>query len=80
MSEIEIQGNRTTNLRLASHTARSLHGTRHILILGREDPLRMKVMRKAHMAGLQALRAVHHLQKTTMANVTSGEAGVIWVN
>ena len=70
MTETEIQGIQTTNLRLASHTARSLFGTKYIPILGRKDPLKEKVMRMAHLAGPQAHRAVHNLQKTTMANVT----------
>ena len=34
-------------------------------------------MRMAHLAGPQVHRAVHNLQKTTMANVTSGELGVV---
>ena len=78
MAETEVQGIQTTNLRLASHTARSLYGTKYIRILGRKDPLKEKVMRRAHLAGPQVLRSVHNLQKTTMANVTSGELGVVW--
>ena len=70
MAETEVQGIQTTNLRLASHTARSLYGTKYIRILGRKDPLKEKVMRRAHLAGPQVLRSVHNLQKTTMANVT----------
>ena len=54
MAETEVQGIQTTNLRLASHTARSLYGTKYIPILGRKDPLKEKVMRKAHLAGPQA--------------------------
>ena len=77
MTETEIQGIQTTNLRLASHTARSLFGTKYIPILGRKDPLKEKVMRMAHLAGSQAHRAVHNLQKNTMANVTSGEVWVV---
>ena len=77
-AETEIQGIQTTNLRLASHTARSLYGTKYIPILGEEDPLKEKVLRKAHLAGPQVLRSVHHLQKTTMVNVTSWELGVVW--
>ena len=34
MAETEIQGIQTTNLRLASNTARSLYGTKYIPILG----------------------------------------------
>ena len=78
MAETEVQGIQTNNLRLASHTARSLYGTKYIPILGRKDPLKEKVMRRAHLAGPQVLRSLHNLQKTTMANVTSGELGAVW--
>ena len=78
MAETEIQGIQTTNLRLASHTARSLYGTKYIPILERKNPLKKKLMRKAHFTGPQVLRSVHNLQKTTMAKVTSGELGTVW--
>ena len=78
MAETEIHGIKVTNLCLARHTARSLYGTKHIPVFGKEDPIRLKIIRRAQMAGPQDLRAVHHMQKTNMANVTSWEMGVIW--
>ena len=69
-----MQGIKVTKLRLASHAARDLYGT----VLGKEDPISNKLIRMAHTSGSQEARAVHHMGKTTLANMTSGELGVIW--
>ena len=73
MALSEIHAIKVTNPCLASQTARSLYGTKHILVLGKEDPIRFKFRLRAHMAGPHNMHAVHHMQETTMANATSGE-------
>ena len=51
MSDSEIQGVKTMSLRLQSHTARELYGTRFLPVLGSEDPLQYKVKRMGHELG-----------------------------
>ena len=78
MREATIHTISVTDLRLASHTARSLFGTKHLPILGTNDPIRTKLMRRAHNVGPEGNRGTHQFGKTTLANVISGELGVIW--
>ena len=61
LAETEIHQIKVTNLRLDSQTARSLYGTKYIPVLGKEDPIKFKAMSRAHMAGPQVLRTLHHL-------------------
>ena len=49
LADAEIHRIKVTNLRLDSHTARSLYGTKYIPVLGKEDPIKFKAMRRAHM-------------------------------
>ena len=66
---------KVTNLRLASHTARALYGTKHLPVLGREDPIRIEIIRRAHTSGPLGVRTIHHYYP---GNLTSREMGVIW--
>ena len=75
MSDSEIQGVKTMSLRLQSHTARELHGTRFLPVLGSEDPLRYKVIRMGHDLGPGTNRRTHNLEKTTSANLLRGQMG-----
>ena len=78
MSDSEIQGVKTMSLRLQSHTARELYGTRFLPVLGSEDPLRYKVIRMGHELGPGTNRRTHNLEKTTSANLLRGQMGVTW--
>ena len=79
MEDIEIHSIKVTNLRLASYSARSLYGTNHLPILGTDDPIKTKFMRRAHTMGPEGTRGTHQFGKTTFANVISGEIGVKWL-
>ena len=43
MSDSLLQGVKTMSLRLQSHTAREIYGTRFLPLLGSDDPLRLKL-------------------------------------
>ena len=78
MREATIHSISVTDLRLASHTARSLFGTKHLPILGTDDPIKAKFMRRAHTMRPEGTRGTHQLGKTALANVILGYVGVIW--
>ena len=78
MEEAVIYSIKVTDLCLASHTARSLFGTKHLPILDTDDPIRAKFICRAHTLGPGGSRGTHQFGKTTLANVISGEIGVIW--
>ena len=59
MKEATIHSLMVTDLRLASHTARGLFGTKHLPILGTNDPIRAKFMRRAHILGIEAVSYTH---------------------
>ena len=78
LEEAVVHGIKVTNLRLASHTARELYGTKHLPILGVDDPIRTKFIRRAHTTDSTGSRGTHQFGKTTLANLMSGEMGIIW--
>ena len=77
-SDAEVNDIKTLELRLQSSTARSLFGTRYLPVLGSDDPLRVQLMRRAHKLNLTASKEMHHLEKTTIAHLVSGQVGVTW--
>ena len=79
-SDTVVRCIKVLELRLESSTARSLFGTKYIPVLGTDDPLRTQLMRRAHEMHSGASREIHHLEKTTIANLVSGQVGVTWKN
>ena len=74
----KVRRGHVTNLRLASHTARELYGTKHLPNLGVDDPIRAKFMLRAHTTDSTGSSGTHQFGKTTLANLMSGEMGIIW--
>ena len=66
------------SLRLQSHTAREIYGTRFLPLLGSDDPLKFTVMRWSHELGAGTDRRTHNLEKTTGSNIVRGQFGVTW--
>ena len=65
-------------MRLQSHTAREIYGTKFLPLLASNDPIRLKVIRWCHELGLGTDRRTHNLEKTTGANILRGQFGVTW--
>jgi hypothetical protein len=78
MADSQVSGIRTMSLRLQSHKAMELYGTRFLPILGSDDPLRRKVIRHAHELGSGTERRTHNLEKTSNSEVIKGEMGLTW--
>merc|ERR1711888_437089 len=74
-SDGQIHGIKVMTLRLQSNTARELFGTKFLPVIGGNDPIRTQLLRSAHQPELGAGRAMHHLEKTTLANLVRGATG-----
>ena len=61
LADSQVSGITTMSLRLQSHKAMELYGTRHLPILSSDDPLRRKVIRYAHELGSGTVRRTHNL-------------------
>ena len=78
LADSQVSGIQTMSLRLQSHKAMELYGTRHLPVLGSDDPLKRKVLRSAHELGSGTMRRMHNLEKTTSSEVLKGELGMTW--
>ena len=78
MTDSQLQGVKTMSLRLQSHTAREIYGTKFLPLLASNDSLRLKVIRWFHELGSGTDRRTHNLEKTTGANIARGQFGVTW--
>ena len=78
LSDSMVSGIQTMSLRLQSHKAMELYGTRHLPVLGSDDPLKRKIIRYAHELGNGTMRRTHNLEKTTNSEIVRGEMGVTW--
>ena len=77
-SDGQIHNIKVMTLRLQSNTARELFGTKFLPVIGGNDPIRTQLLRSAHQPELGPGRAMHHLEKTTLANLVRGATGVTW--
>ena len=78
MSDSQVSGIRTMSLRLQSHKAMEIYGTRFLPILGSNDPLVRKVIRNGHELGSGTERRTHNLEKTSNSEIVKGEMGLTW--
>ena len=78
MSDSQVSGIKTMSLRLQSHKAMEIYGTRFLPILGSNDPLIRKVIRNGHELGSGTERRTHNLEKTSNSEIVKGEMGLTW--
>ena len=66
------------SLRLQSEVARDIFDTKWLPVISHQDPIKFKLLRKAHELGVGTTRRTHNLEKASRANLICGEVGLTW--
>ena len=66
------------SLGLQCEMARNIFNTQFLQVIGGEDPIIVKLIKKAHEFGIETNRRHHNMEKTTKANLVRGEIGKTW--
>ena len=76
LSDSMVLGIKCMSLRLQCEMARNIFNTQFLPVIGSEDPIIVKLIRKAHEFGIETNQRLHTMGKTTRANLVRGEIGI----
>ena len=79
LADHELWSIKVMSLRLQFNHSEGLFGGNFMAVIGRDDPVTVKILRNCHQLADWGLRSTHRSRKATYHKVSSGGLGVTWL-
>ena len=79
LADHELWSIKVMSLRLQFNHSEGLFGGNFMAVMGRDDPVTVKILRNCHQLADWGLRSTHRSRKATYHKVSSGGLGVTWL-